>query len=526
MDATGAENHCTILVIEPSPVEKDVFWVGTDDGKIHITQNGGETYNDVSSNLPGLPKGSWIAQIKASNKNKGEALLVANDYRRFNYSPYVYRTKNYGKTWQRIVDQNDVKSYALAIIEDLEEPNLMFLGTDDGLYISIDAGNQWTKWTNNFPTTSVKDLVIHPREHDLIIGTFGRAAWVLDDIRPLRAIAKNKNTLTETITLFNPPTAYQAAYQQPTGSRFGANAMFNGENRGSGARFSYFINPKDKKEESLKEDENKEDSEKNSQETENKEVIKWDSISLKIYDNNKLIRTLKQKAPKDKGLHKWTWYMDEKGVDRPSRSTRKRKREPSGVDVKPGTYKAVLEYGDQTSETTITVKSDPRLDVSQETINEVYNTLKQLEQMQQVAADATKQLAESKALAEKYKKELTDLDKDKYKEDIKTSKDIIKKIDEVLDIYLGKQDKRQGITMTLDVSVTDRLSKARWYVGSRKTGITETEKKLINHAKKDLEAALKTTNLFFEDTFKPYYQKMQTINMTKTLDNIKNFNLD
>ena len=526
MDATGAENHCTILVIEPSPVEKDVFWVGTDDGKIHITQNGGQTYNDVSSNLPGLPKGSWIAQIKASNKNKGEALLVANDYRRFNYSPYVYRTKNYGKTWQRIVDQNDVKSYALAIIEDLEEPNLMFLGTDDGLYISLDSGNQWTKWTNNFPTTSVKDLVIHPREHDLIIGTFGRAAWVLDDIRPLRAIAKNKNTITETITLFNPPTAYQAAYQQPTGSRFGANAMFNGENRGSGARFSYFINPKDKKEKSPKEDENKEDSEKDSQETENKEVIKWDSISLKIYDNNKLIRTLKQKAPKDKGLHKWTWYMDEKGVDRPSRSTRKRKREPSGVDVKPGTYKAVLEYGDQTSETTITVKSDPRLDVSQETINEVYNTLKQLEQMQQVAADATKQLAESKALAEKYKKELTDLDKDKYKEDIKTSKDIIKKIDEVLDIYLGKQDKRQGITMTLDVSVTDRLSKARWYVGSRKTGITETEKKLINHAKKDLEAALKTTNLFFEDTFKPYYQKMQTINMTKTLDNIKNFNLD
>ena len=526
MDATGAENHCTILVIEPSPVEKDVFWVGTDDGKIHITQNGGQTYNDVSSNLPGLPKGSWIAQIKASNKNKGEALLVANDYRRFNYSPYVYRTKNYGKTWQRIVDQNDVKSYALAIIEDLEEPNLMFLGTDDGLYISLDSGNQWTKWTNNFPTTSVKDLVIHPREHDLIIGTFGRAAWVLDDIRPLRAIAKNKNTITETITLFNPPTAYQAAYQQPTGSRFGANAMFNGENRGSGARFSYFINPKDKKEKSPKEDENKEDSEKDSQETENKEVIKWDSISLKIYDNNKLIRTLKQKAPKDKGLHKCTWYMDEKGVDRPSRSTRKRKREPSGVDVKPGTYKAVLEYGDQTSETTITVKSDPRLDVSKEAINEVYNTLKQLEQMQQVAADATKQLAESKALAEKYKKELTDLDKDKYKEDIKTSKDIIKKIDEVLDIYLGKQDKRQGITMTLDVSVTDRLSKARWYVGSRKTGITETEKKLINHAKKDLEAALKTTNLFFEDTFKPYYQKMQTINMTKTLDNIKNFNLD
>lgn len=227
MDATGAENHCTILVIEPSVVEKDVFWVGTDDGRVHVTKNGGQSYDDVSNNLRGLPKGSWVAQIKASNKNKGEALLIANDYRRFNYTPYAYRTKNYGKTWKRIVDENDVKSYTLSIVEDLVEPNLMFLGTDDGLYISVDAGDKWTKWTSGFPTVSVKDLVIHPREHDLVIGTFGRAAWVLDDIRPLRAIAKSKQVIANKIQLFSPPTAYQAAYQQPTGSRFGgADACF------------------------------------------------------------------------------------------------------------------------------------------------------------------------------------------------------------------------------------------------------------------------------------------------------------
>ena len=114
----------------------------------------------------------------------------------------------------------------------------------------------------------------------------------------------------------------------------------------------------------------------------------------------------------------------------------------------------------------------------------------------------------------------------KPEDEIKASKDIIKKIDEILDIYLGKQDKRQGITMTLDVSITDRLSTARWYVSSRKTGVTDTERTLISHVKTDLEAALQTTNSFFEDNFKPYYQNMQTINMTKSLENIKNFNLD
>lgn len=137
MDATGAENHCTVLVIEPTPLEKDVLWAATDDGQVHITKNGGAIWTNVANNIKDLPKNSWITQIKASNKNKGEALLVANDYRRFNYEPYAYRTKDYGKTWQRIVDKNDVESYTLCIIEDPKNENLLFLGTDDGLYISL-----------------------------------------------------------------------------------------------------------------------------------------------------------------------------------------------------------------------------------------------------------------------------------------------------------------------------------------------------------------------------------------------------
>lgn len=524
MDATGAENHCTILVIEPSPAEKDVFWVGTDDGRVHVTTNGGQSYNDVSNNLKGLPQGSWIAQIKASNKNKGEALLIANDYRRFNYTPYAYKTTNYGKTWERIVDENDVKSYTLSIIEDLEEPNLLFLGTDDGLYVSINAGNNWTKWTEGFPTVSVKDLVIHPREHDLVIGTFGRAAWVLDDIRPLRAIAKNKQVIDSKITLFSPPIAYQAAYQQPTGSRFGADAMFNGDNRGRGAQFTYLVNPvKASKEEKIEDDDDKAN---DSDADDDKNEIKWDSISLKIYNGDKLIRTLKRKVPENKGLHKWTWYMDEKGGDRPSRTVRKSSRESGGVDVKPGNYKAILEYGDQTSETMITVASDPRLDVSTKNTDAVYAALKEIENIRQIAADATKQLAENKKLAEKYKTELTDLDKEKYKDEIKASKDIIKQIDELLDIYIGKQDKRQGITKTLDVSVNNRIGTASWYIATRQNGLTSTETTLLQHAKEDLKLALEKTNTFFNTNFKPYYQSIIKINMTKGIDEIKTFSLD
>ena len=176
LDATGAENHCTLLVIEPSSLEENMLWAASDDGRVHFTQNGGDTWTEVTKNIKGLPAGSWITQIKASNKNKGEALLVANDYRRFNYTPYAYRTTNYGKTWKRIVDQDDVESYVLSIVEDPETKNLLFLGTDDGLYYSTNAGEQWAKMDSKvFPTVSTKDLVIHPREHDLVIGTFRKS---------------------------------------------------------------------------------------------------------------------------------------------------------------------------------------------------------------------------------------------------------------------------------------------------------------------------------------------------------------
>lgn len=530
MDATGAENHTTILVIEPSPVENNMLWVGTDDGKVHYTVNDGTSWTDVTSNIKDLPAGSWVAQIKASNKNKGEALLIANDYRRFNYTPYAYRTTNYGKTWTRIVDAEDVQSYTLSIVEDPIEKNLLFLGTDDGLYVSFNAGNKWTKWTNGFPTVSVKDLIIHPREHDLIIGTFGRAAWVLDDIRPLRAIAKNKEILNQKLELFEPPTAYQAAYQQPTGSRFGADAMYHGENRDYGARLSYFVKIDETKESSKDEDEdedeNQDDGDVSEDVSEEKEMaVTWDSIHLKIYDKDRLIRTLKQKAPDSTGVYKWNWYMEEAGVDYPSKRIKKRTNEPGGVTVKPGNYKLLMTFGDQTSEDIITVKSDPRVNASIANINQVYDASKQLEGMQQTAADAVKQLIESKTIAKDYQSLLSKLDKKKYKDDVKASKTIIKNIDSIVDLFLGKEDKRQGITRNPEVTVMQRLSQARQYVDSRQHGITATETTLIKNAKEALETVLIEINTFFNDNWKPYQSKMEQL-QPNPFKKLQTFKLD
>jgi hypothetical protein len=494
MDATGAENHCTILVIEPSTVEKNMLWIGTDDGRIHYTRDGGNDWIEVTKNIKDLPKGSWITQIKASKTKKGEALLVANDYRRFNYTPYAYRTTNYGKTWKRIVDKDDTKSYALCIIEDEKEPNLMFLGTDDGLYVSIDAGNKWIKWTNGFPTVSVKDLVIHPREDDLIIGTFGRAAWILDDIRPLREFAKNTEASKEHINLFEPPTAYMAAYQQPTGSRFGGDAMYHGTNRGYGARFAYYFNSKS---------EEKRDT-----------LVQWDTLKLQIFDQERLIRTLKQKVPKENGVKYWTWYMDEKGVEYPTKATTKTKKEPSGTRVLKGTYKAVLNYGNLSSETSIRVENDPRLNVNDEAQRAIYLTSKRLESYLSKATEATQQLVQSKKIAETFMKSLKETDEKGFTQEIEETEQIKSKIEELLVLFFGKVDERQGITSDPNVSVLERLGTANYYVSTRQNGVTSTEQTLIENAKSALNKALNQVNLFFESDWDKFQKQSERINLS------------
>ncbi|NAS11631.1 hypothetical protein GTQ38_06435 [Flavobacteriaceae bacterium R33] len=522
MDATGAENYCTILVIEPSTVEKDMLWVSTDDGRVHYTRDGGANWTEVSGNIKGLPEGSWIPQIRASKTNAGEALLIANDYRRFNYTPYAYRTKDYGKSWERIVDAEDVQSYTLSILEDPENRDLMFLGTDDGLYISFNAGVKWQKWTEGFPTVSTKDLAIHPREHDLIIGTFGRAAWVLDDIRPLRAIASDQGILEKDIALFSPPVAYQAAYQQPSGSRFGGDALYNAENRKSGAMITYFLKkdnvPKTKKEEKTDETTDTEGEKAKSKKTK-------DSLVFEFFDGERLIRTLKYKTPKKAGFHRIYWEMDEKGAETPSRKISKSKKEPGGIDVKPGSYRIKVHYGEQTDETVIEVKTDPRLNPSIASINEVYDIGKRLQDYQQKAADAVKQLVKSKNIANKYGKELKTLDKEKFKDQIKASELISKKIDSVVAIFVGKEDKRQGITRNPEPTVVRRLNTARFYVASRKTGITDTERKLIRFAEEELKGALSKTNAFFNDSWKEYQEEIEQLEISPFKE-VEVFSLD
>ena len=490
LDATGAENHCTLLVIEPSPLEKNMLWVASDDGRVHYTTDDGKQWNDVTKNIKGLPKGSWIPQIKASSYQKGAALLVANDYRRFNYTPYVYRTSNYGKTWERIVDAKDVKSYALSIIQDTVAPNLYFLGTDDGLYLSLDGAESWEKMDAEiFPTVSTKDLVIHPREPDLIIGTFGRAAWVLDDIEPLRQLAQDPTLIDAPLVLFNAPTAYHAAYQQPTGTRFGGDALYNGENRPEGGRFTYYFNP-------------------------DATAQKGDSVTLTLALEGKEIKSITQKAPKEKGFYRWTWDLTEEAVNYPRRVTPGSKKKPStrersGKQARPGRYSAVLEHHSNKSKAEITVALDPRLQASEKAFMERYAQQEKLEKMTALAAEAMAQLQDSKE--EIYDLRQTYTEETLPKEMDSLAKSTRKRIEDLEALYLGKDDKRQGIVRNPTPHVMTRIRTASYYVRSRPEVPTRTEKELVLKAQTQLDNALEATNTFYQSDWPKFIKQMDAL---------------
>lgn len=529
MDATGAENYTTILAIEPSPLEKGLIWVGTDDGNVQITRDGGKSWTNLTSKITGLPKNAWIPQIRASKYNAGEAFVIVNNYRQFDFKPYLFHTTDYGQTWKQLLNKDETFGYTLALAQDIKEPKLLFLGTEHGLYVSIDQGTNWTKWTNGFPSVSTMDLAIQPRENDLVLGTFGRAAWVLDDIRPLRELAKKgAGTLTKTLKVYPAPDAYITANQQASGTRFAADAIYIGKNRARGAMITYTVNkPEAKKDTPQPADKKNKGKKKAAVVTapqDKTEEVPYDTIWFRIYNaKSELIRTLTKKYKKN-GMYRMYWHLDEKGVDFPSRNKPNKKRgEPSGVEVVPGTYKLVMQFGDKKDSTNITVKFDPRLDISQKDLEANYLASKTIEGQIKIAGEAMAQLRESKKTVDVILKQIKDKGEsyDSLRNLSKATNDSIKVL---MDELVGPKNERQGITAEEFPSIMDFYYRNFMYLGSfNKPGPTQA--RTMAQAKNKLLPWIAKTNQFYDKQWKQY-RKFVTDTQLSPFEETKKFNLE
>jgi photosystem II stability/assembly factor-like uncharacterized protein len=240
IDNSSAEMHTTIYSISESPKDGNLIWVGTDDGNLQITRDGAKTWSNVIANVPNLPKNSWVSTVQASNFDAGTAYATFDRHTFGDMAPYVFKTTDYGKTWTPLITPNGsktVRGYTHVIKEDVEKPDLLFLGTEFGLWVSIDGGKNWAQFKgNHFPAVAVRDLAIQPRDNDLVLATHGRGIWIIDDIVPWRALTPEVMSQDVAFVSARP---VQERIEGSGGWANGA-AMFVGDNPPDAAVINYY----------------------------------------------------------------------------------------------------------------------------------------------------------------------------------------------------------------------------------------------------------------------------------------------
>ncbi len=323
VDNSGAENHCTIFIIAESPGDEKVIYVGTDDGNVQVTRNGGKDWSDVTNNLSGLPANTWCYHIEASVQAPGTAYAVFEGHTSGDWTPYVYKTSDFGQSWSNIAT-DDINGFARNIQEDYVNPDILYLGTEFGLYVTLDGGQHWAQFTNNLPPVAIHYIDLHPRTHDLVLGTHGRGIIIIDDISPLRQI--NQEVLNQDLAFLKTPPGI---IREESGFGGTANEVeFVGPNPDRSAKVMYYL----------------------------KKRHVFGKMKMEVFDQDGELVT--ELSPgKKKGINVVSWNglsSAPKVAAGKSFAFASPKRAPAG------TYTVVLTKGKDTYETTIELQNDPK----------------------------------------------------------------------------------------------------------------------------------------------------------------------
>jgi photosystem II stability/assembly factor-like uncharacterized protein len=330
VDNSAAEMHTTIYSISESPVDPNVIWVGTDDGNLQVSKDGGKTWSNKNRNVKGMPVNSWVSWVEASRHNAATAYATFDRHTFGDMDPHVFKTTDFGQSWTRIAGKSQgMRGYAHVIREDLVSPSILFVGTEFGLWMSIDGGGHWAQYKGgNFPNVAVRDMVVQARDNDLVIATHGRGIWIIDDITPLRSL--NLKLLME-----------EAAFvsQRPTRQRIlgmggwpEGDASYTGENPAGGAVISYYQSTRHL----------------------------FGDLKIEVLDSNgKVLDTVP--ASKRRGLNRVTWSMRAKPpVVPPAASVAGFATQ--GPRMVPGTYTVRMTKNKKVYETNLVVDLDRRAD--------------------------------------------------------------------------------------------------------------------------------------------------------------------
>lgn len=338
-DLTGGGASGSISSIAPSPVEEEVLWVGTQDGRLHLTRSSGGTWRELTADLPGAGAGrARIAHIEASRHHGGTAFVSVDRRRSGDRGSHLYRTGDHGDDWETLGDDGGLRGVVNVIEQDPVAPELLFAGTTRGLYVSLSAGRRWLPWPSEsgLPAVSIRSLLVHARDYDLVVGTAGRGLYVLDDVRPLRALARRPELLDQPLHLFGPPPAYVHHRPEHRERSVATESRVRGEGRPYGALLTYFVGAE----------------------------AAGDSLWLEVVDDEDEV-VHRTQVPGDPGVGRVAWNL---GVDLPnSGAAAGAGAERPLLQALPGRYSVRLRSSaGEMEEASLRVLPDPRSDLSTE----------------------------------------------------------------------------------------------------------------------------------------------------------------
>lgn len=380
---TTAEYHCTIIRIAESPVQAGVIWAGTDDGNLQITRDGGKNWTNLTGNAPGVPKFAEIAWIEPSRTAAGTAYVAFEHHWFDDFHPYLYKTTDFGKTFTKISGNLPESDYIWVVKEDPKNPQLLYVGSELGLHVSFTGGNDWVRMhLKNLPPVAVRDILVHPRENDLILATHGRSLWILDDVSPLQQMSAQVVSQSAYLFGMRPALRFDGGGRGGGGVGQAGNKPFAGPNPAYGAPITYYLKARG-------------------------------PAKIEILDGGKVIRDLGP-IPQDAGLNRVTWDLRYQGPH-----TRRAAGDDTGGGfrfpavgplVLPGKYTVRLTAGGQTLTRELEVRLDPTLGVKESDLRTQLDVTTRLRDMTSSVNDALRSIDVWKAELDQAEKSVRALD--------------------------------------------------------------------------------------------------------------------
>lgn len=482
IENTSAEYYSTIISLAESPLQRGHVWVGTDDGNLQVTTDGGKTWTNLISNVKGVPANSPVSHVEPS-KVSAQTAYVAFDRHMFDdFRPYIFKTTDGGKTWSPIAGNLPAKAYVQVVREDPKTPGLLYAGTEIGLFASYTSGKEWIPLNlKNMPNVAVHDIVVHPRENDLIVATHGRSIWILDDATPVQRMTSTIVNSNAHLFPVRPGLRFASFF-----TRYGiGDKVFTGPNPAYGATITYYL--KDKLDDKA-------------------------TFKVQILDESgKLVQEL-TRPTREKGLNRVTWNLRYGGAEvrrLPSAEETAFRGPPRGPQVLPGSYTVKLIVGDKTFSESVDVRLDPTINVALADLQAQLDLQMKLRDMQSATNTTLRYLDSIEEQLKNAETTVKNLNKEPDKELMKSLEDYKKQIATLEDRLVRRSE---GLGFPGKSRITDRIGDLFFSVDGTNAAPTPYQKQYFQEILPEFRERMTEANRFIKDTIPLWNEKLRAWN--------------